>query len=765
MKRIAQKISGGLLLRAIIILAAAIGSVLHAACTPPAAGIVGWWPGQGNANDIIGGNNGTLINGTGFTNGEVGTAFNFNGINNYVLLNPAATSLDVGQGGGFTFEGWIKPTTVTQQQLLAEYERVLGSGNGADVGLDLVIQSAATFYANIDDNTANPVGHEISTPANALVAGVWQHVALTYDKTSGLATLYINGAVATQANFGSFTPQTSYTNLLLGGRTYLGSAANPNTVYSGAMDEFSIYSRALSSNEIAAIYTAGSAGKCQNNGPLAPVITLQPTNVTVVVSNMAVFAVGAQGTALSYRWSFNQTNVLGGTNAILTLPNVQATQAGNYSVVVSNPGGSVTSAVAVLTVLVPPPPASCTPPAAGIVAWWPGQGNANDIIGGNNGTLMNGTGFTNGEVGTAFSFNGLNNYVLLNPTGTSLDVGQGGGFTFEGWIKPATVTQQQLLAEYERVLGSGSGADVGLDLVIQSAATFYANIGDNSVPSISHEISTPANALVAGVWQHVALTYDKTSGLATLYINGAVATQSNFGSFTPQTSFTNLLLGARTYLGSVANPNTVYSGAMDEFSIYNRALSSNEIAAIYLAGSAGKCQSSGPLAPVITQQPTNLTVVVSNTAVFAVGAQGTALSYRWSFNHTNVLGGTNAILTLANVQATQAGNYSVVVSNPGGSVTSAVAVLTVLVPTPPATCTPPAAGIVAWWPGQGNANDIVGGNNGTLMNGTGFTNGEVGTAFSFNGLNNYVLLNPTGTSLDVGQEAALRLKAGSSQRP
>ncbi len=63
--------------------------------------------------------------------------------------------------------------------------------------------------------------------------------------------------------------------------------------------------------------------------------------------------------------------------------------------------------------------------------------------------------------------------------------------------------------------------------------------------------------------------------------------------------------------------------------------------------------------PVITSQPANLTVTVSNTAMFTVTATGTApLSYQWSFNHTNLLGATNATLLLPNVQFTQTGSYS-----------------------------------------------------------------------------------------------------------
>ena len=58
--------------------------------------------------------------------------------------------------------------------------------------------------------------------------------------------------------------------------------------------------------------------------------------------------------AVAYQWQFNTTNILGATNSSLTLSNIQLADAGNYSVVITNLGGSVTSSNAVLTVTIPP---------------------------------------------------------------------------------------------------------------------------------------------------------------------------------------------------------------------------------------------------------------------------------------------------------------------------------------------------------------------------------------------------------------------------
>src|SRR5208283_1671902 len=85
--------------------------------------------------------------------------------------------------------------------------------------------------------------------------------------------------------------------------------------------------------------------------------------------------------------------------------------------------------------------------------------------------------------------------------------------------------------------------------------------------------------------------------------------------------------------------------------------------------------------PVITAQPTNLSIVEGANAGFSVTASGTMpLSYQWQFNGAGVSGATGSSLTLSSVQPANGGSYTVVVTNVAGVVTSAVAVLTVLVP-------------------------------------------------------------------------------------
>ncbi|MDE3100296.1 MAG: immunoglobulin domain-containing protein [Verrucomicrobiota bacterium] len=83
--------------------------------------------------------------------------------------------------------------------------------------------------------------------------------------------------------------------------------------------------------------------------------------------------------------------------------------------------------------------------------------------------------------------------------------------------------------------------------------------------------------------------------------------------------------------------------------------------------------------PVITNQPVNETVSPGGTLTLSVGASGySALGYQWLLDGTNIAGATGATFVVTNAGPADAGDYSVVVSNADGTVTSSLAVVTLL---------------------------------------------------------------------------------------
>jgi len=105
-------------------------------------------------------------------------------------------------------------------------------------------------------------------------------------------------------------------------------------------------------------YISGMTNAIETNGEFifstAPQITIQPLSIAVLAGQNANFNVAANGYELSYQWFFNSNGIANATAPMLALSKVSSTNAGKYSVIITNTSGSVTSAVTTLTVAVPP---------------------------------------------------------------------------------------------------------------------------------------------------------------------------------------------------------------------------------------------------------------------------------------------------------------------------------------------------------------------------------------------------------------------------
>src|SRR5262249_7066429 len=101
----------------------------------------------------------------------------------------------------------------------------------------------------------------------AINNNIWQHVALTYDRSSSIARLFVNGISTASATFpAGIVPQTS-------GDLYFGfqPVPAPNFLgFNGSLDEFGLYNRALTPCEVQGIFNAGSNGKYGTNALSCP---------------------------------------------------------------------------------------------------------------------------------------------------------------------------------------------------------------------------------------------------------------------------------------------------------------------------------------------------------------------------------------------------------------------------------------------------------------------------------------------------------------
>lgn len=235
----------------------------------------------------------------------------------------------------------------------------------------------------------------------------------------------------------------------------------------------------------------------------------------------------------------------------------------------------------------------CTPPPADMVAWWPldepaGATSVVDIVGSvaNNGTPKpngsagggNGPNPVTGMVGGALYFFS-NHFVEVPHDSTDLDFGTG-SFTIDAWVNvvpcgPGWYAPIVDKYDYSQNVGYRLGVH-NSDLILTINGNSFTALG--AVPS--------------GSWQHVAATvFVSGSGnsAVTLYVNGSAVQ-------------TWLLTSS---LGSVSNSVPLWIGystpsqqglceiAIDELELFKRALTQAEIAAIYNAGPAGKCRTTG----------------------------------------------------------------------------------------------------------------------------------------------------------------------------
>lgn len=406
------------------------------------AGLIHWWPGEGDARDVVGGAHGTLAAGLAFVPGRVGQAFNG------VITVPDTAGFNFASNRPFTLEFWARPTNeITVAHILGK--RASTARNHFQFAQD---RRGLHFNTELV---------EVFAHGARLVPDQWTHLAATAG--DGQLRIYVDGQLrgTTPGGLGQPNPAP----------LELGSASG-TAPFPGYLDEISLYERVLSEAELGAIYRSGSAGK------------LRPT-----------------------------------------------ASAG-----------------------LPPPP--------GLVHWWPGEGDARDVIGRAHGTMSGGSGFAAGQVGQAFA----GTVAVPHPLGINFD--RDSSMTLELWVRPTNGPGSG------HIIGKRVGCDVPSPSTFQ-LATDGGGLHFSASPGIRLDAAT--GKLPLDVWTHLGLTHDGKT--LSLYVNGELSA-SRTQSLGP-TNSAPLKIGGS---GDCAP----FAGLTDEVSIYNRALTAAEIRAIHRTGVAGK---------------------------------------------------------------------------------------------------------------------------------------------------------------------------------
>jgi large repetitive protein len=176
------------------------------------------------------------------------------------MRTPAYPALNIGAStSGFTIEFWMRRTSYSDGL------RVMGWSGG--MYINQTTSYGSGLYISRDGTTASPVNFATGGSDGFTVGNTWVHLAIVYNKATGVTTLYKNGVIYWSGSPGAYTTA---------GDFYLGGG------YLGSLDEVSLYNRPLTQMEVAAVYTSGTKGKKPVD--CTPVISPAAGNYSVPIS-------------------------------------------------------------------------------------------------------------------------------------------------------------------------------------------------------------------------------------------------------------------------------------------------------------------------------------------------------------------------------------------------------------------------------------------------------------------------------------------------
>jgi hypothetical protein len=508
---------------------------------------------------------------------------------------------------------------------------------------------------------------------------------------------------------------------------------------------------------------------------VAPVtITAQPVNATVNQGGSTTFSVTATGGTLTYQWKKWGSNIPGATSSTLTLTDLDASDSGTYTVVVSNAGGSVTSNEASLTVRIPlaitsQPSDQSTSPGGSVYLSVSAVGNNLSYQWKKDGEII--LGATNSYYylyGVRSSYAGDYTVVVSDsvstitsrtakltviepvsivsqPTNVTAD--PGGSATFSVTATGGALTYQwqkrSQYGFYESISGATGPTLTLNDINISNAGHYVVFIsnGGGSVTSFPASltlrlplaITSQPDSRTVDQGDYVGFYVDATgddlsyqwqkNGIDIPEANGpwlefyeaqitdtgdyTVVVSDSSGSLTsrvaglsviPQVEIINQPTSVSANVGESASfsvtatgDNLTYQWAKEGVNIpgataetldLSEIKSSDEGDYTVIVSNGQDDETSNParltvIGPAaINVQPTNIAVGQGGNAIFSVGATGGSLSYQWQRNGVDIMGAIEATLEVIDVQHSNLGDYSVIVENSEGSVTSNTVSLT-----------------------------------------------------------------------------------------
>ena len=521
-----------------------------AACDQLPKGAVGWWPGDGNANDIsAAANHGTLLNGATLLPGLDGQGFSLDGVDDRIDV-PDNAALRPQQ---MTVAAWAKLDVAGQSSCVICKQFGSSTTNSYSLWMSGGVLRGGMF--NIAEAVA-PL---------PLPGGTWVHVAFTYD--GAIIRLYIDAEIVATLP-GPAGPVPYDTNPVIIGTDDNGINAFQG-FFDGIIDEPVIFNRALDNCELRALWQARYHALCKGDADADARRDFQDN--CPAVANAAQIDTDADGTgdtcdcapidaSVRSKPGDYAASVFISKNRLDWCGEPAITGAStSYDVIRGNLNQLPVGAGAVGC------RSHCLPPPTGVAGWWPGDGNANALVGGLNGTLENGAAIGPALVRQGFVFDGVDDRVRTAAMTT------GNTFSVAAWVNSDVLIQGGTRRIVE------TAYNTGFYLGTDNAGTGYKWIVRNGVSPFG---TAEGGKISPGEWQFLVGTYDGATGV--LYVDGAPV---GSGGFTPPGTVSLPVNIGAYFLGGFG-----WKGRIDEVQIFNRALTPAEIVNLYEAASAGACK-------------------------------------------------------------------------------------------------------------------------------------------------------------------------------
>ena len=284
----------------------------------PTNGLVGWWPFNGNANDESGNGNHGTVNGATLTtdrNGKANSAYSFDGVKNYI-------------NSDFNFKATNSSFTISYWFLLDNNSNFNGKIFHFQEGISGPYEVNNDFLGT---NKLNFFIQGINYSTTSINKYNWYHAVSIYNSVNKEIKLYINGIL-------EFTKIVNNVPRLPNSSLRIGARLNNSEFFKGKIDEFLIYNRALTQQEITALYT--STPPCTN-----PLATITPQGNTTFCQGGFVNLNASTGANYTYEWYNNGQLINGATASVY-----QASTSGNYTVKVIDGACNTTSTATTVTV-------------------------------------------------------------------------------------------------------------------------------------------------------------------------------------------------------------------------------------------------------------------------------------------------------------------------------------------------------------------------------------------------------------------------------